>query len=157
MLPSLLLAATGLAAMLSAGPAPTDTTWPQFRGHAGRAVSAIDTLPTTWSTTTNVVWKAAVPGRGWSSPIVWGDQVFVTTAISAKAFKQASPGIYGNDYVAELEKQGLSEDQIMEKLRVRDLESPEESGDVDFMVYSVDVKTGKVRWEQRAHHGPPVG
>ena len=45
----------------------------------------------------------------------------------------------------------------MEKLRVRDLESPREAGDLRFMVYSYDIKTGKVRWEQEAHRGPPVG
>ena len=139
-------------------PAPAlDTTWPQFRGHAGRAVSAIDTLPTRWSTTINVAWRADVPGRGWSSPIVWGDTVFVTSATSAGGFKQASPGIYGNDYVAELQQQGLSDDGIMEKLRARDLESPAESGDVEFMLYAFDVATGKVRWQQHAHKGPPVG
>src|SRR6188472_2102421 len=138
-------------------PAPPDATWPQFRGHAGRAVSSISTLPTTWSTTINVAWRADVAGRGWSSPIVWGDQVIVTTAIGSRDFKQASPGIYGNDYVAELQKQGLSEDQVMEKLRVRDLESPQEAGDVRFMVYSFDVKTGRLRWEQEAHKGPPIG
>ena len=150
----LLLAVTTLVP----GPAaPVDTTWPQFRGHQGRAVSAVDTLPTTWSTTINVAWRTDVPGRGWSSPIVWGSQVFLTTAVSAKGFKQPSPGIYGNDYVAELQKQGLSDDQIMEKLRQRDLESPQESGDVDFMVYSFDVATGKILWQRRAHQGPPVG
>ncbi len=146
-----------LAALATAPAMPIDATWPQFRGHAGRAVSAIDTLPIAWSTTTNVAWKTDVPGRGWSSPIVWGDQVLLTSAISANGFKQASPGIYGNDYVAELEKQGLSEPQILDKLRQRDLESPQESGDVDFMVYSFDVATGKLRWQQLAHHGPPVG
>ena len=146
-----------IALVPALAPAPADTTWPQFRGHQGRAVSAVDTLPTKWSTTINVAWKADVPGRGWSSPIVWGSQVFVTTAISSKEFKQASPGIYGNDYVAELQKQGLNDDQIMEKLRLRDLESPQESGDVDFVVYSFDAATGKVQWQQRAHHGPPVG
>jgi outer membrane protein assembly factor BamB len=138
-------------------PAPPDTTWPQFRGHAGRAVSAIETLPTKWSTTINVKWKADVPGRGWSSPIVWGEQVILTSAAGSRAFKQPSPGIYGNDYVAELQRQGLSEDQIMEKLRQRDLESPEEAGELQFMVYSLDIKTGKVRWERTAHKGPPVG
>jgi outer membrane protein assembly factor BamB len=138
-------------------PVPVEATWPQFRGPSGRAISAIDTLPITWSTTTNVAWRADVPGRGWSSPIVWGDQVFLTSAISANGFKQPSPGIYGNDYVAELEHQGLTEDQILAKLRARDLESPQESGDVDFMVYSFDVATGRVRWQQRAHHGPPIG
>src|SRR5437773_7570887 len=100
-----------VTAVVPAPLAPVDTTWPQFRGHAGRAVSAIDTLPVKWSTTINVAWNADVPGRGWSSPIVWGDQIFVTTAISARGFKQASPGIYGNDYVAELQQQGLGDDQ----------------------------------------------
>jgi outer membrane protein assembly factor BamB len=146
-----------VTAFVTAPAVPIDATWPQFRGHAGRAVSAIDTLPLSWSTTTHVAWKTDVPGRGWSSPIVWGDQVLLTSAISAAGFKQPSPGIYGNDYVAELEKQGLSEPQILDKLRQRDLESPQESGDVDFMVYSFDVATGKPRWQQRAHHGPPVG
>ena len=138
-------------------PAPADTTWPQFRGHAGRAVSAVANLPTTWSTTNNVAWRVDVPGLAWSSPIVWGDQVIVTSAAGSGKFKQASPGIFGNDYVAELQKQGLSEAQIMEKLRARDLESPQEIGELRFMVYSFDVKTGKVRWEQEAYKGLPIG
>lgn len=120
-------------------------------------MSTVTTLPAKWSTSINVAWASEIPGRAWSSPIVWGDQVFVTTAISAGAFKQPSPGIYGNDYVAELERQGLSEAQIMEKLRLRDLESPTESGDVQFMIYSFDVATGKIRWQQQAHKGPPFG
>src|ERR1051325_3391735 len=115
-----------LVTPLVTAPAAPDTTWPQFRGPAGRATSTLDTLPTTWSTTMNVAWKTDVPGRGWSSPIVWGDQVFVTTAISPGAFKQASPGIYGNDYVAELLKQGDTEEQMMAKLRARDIERSEE-------------------------------
>ena len=149
----LLLFATALVA----APAPIESTWPQFRGHAGRGVSAIDTLPMKWSTSINVAWSTEVAGRGWSSPIVWGDQVIVTSAVGAGAFKEASPGIYGNDYVAELQKQGMTEEQIIEKLRVRDLESPQEAGELRFMIYSFDVKTGKLRWEQEAHKGPPVG
>lgn len=138
-------------------PAPPETTWPQFRGPGGRAVSTVSTLPSTWSTTTNVAWRADVPGLAWSSPIVWGDQVIVTSAVAAGKFKQASTGIFGNDYVAELQKQGLSEQQIMEKLRARDLESPQEIGELQFMVYSFDVKTGKRRWAQQAHKGLPIG
>jgi outer membrane protein assembly factor BamB len=145
-----------VTAFVPAAPAP-DTTWPQFRGPSGRAVSAIGTLPTKWSTTINVAWHADVPGRGWSSPIVWGDQVILTSAVGAGAFKQPSPGIYGNDYIAELQKQGLSGEQVMEKLRLRDLESPLEAGDLQFMIYSFDVKSGKLQWSQPAHKGPPVG
>jgi outer membrane protein assembly factor BamB len=138
-------------------PAPVDRVWPQFRGPAGRAISSIDTLPTKWSTTINVAWRADVPGRGWSSPIVWGDQVIVTSAVSPGAFKQPSPGIYGNDYVAELQASGASDAEIMAKLRARDIESPDESGDLQFMVYSFDVATGKLRWERLAFKGKPGG
>jgi outer membrane protein assembly factor BamB len=138
-------------------PVPTDTTWPQFRGPAGRAVSTIDTLPTTWSTTMNVRWSSDVPGRGWSSPIVWGDQIFVTTAVSPGAFKQPSPGIYGNDYAADLLKEGASEAEMMAKVIARDVELPKESGELRFLVESFDVATGKLRWEREAYKGPPGG
>jgi outer membrane protein assembly factor BamB len=137
--------------------APPDTAWPQFRGPAGRAISTIDTLPTTWSTTINVSWKADVPGRGWSSPIVWGNQVFVTSAIGAGAFKQPSPGIYGNDYAADLIKEGATEAEMMAKVIARDVELPKESGELRFMVYSFDVATGRLRWEREAYKGPPGG
>jgi len=54
--------------------------WPRFRGPTGQGVSTETGVPTKWSATENVAWKTPVPGRGWSSPIVWGDRVFVTTA-----------------------------------------------------------------------------
>ena len=142
---------------VTVAPAPPDTVWPQFRGSAGRATSAINTLPISWSTTMNVAWKMDVPGRGWSSPIVWGDQVFVTTAVSPGAFKQPSPGIYGNDYAADLLKSGASEAEMMEKVLARDVELPKESGELRFLVYSFDVATGRIRWERETYKGPPGG
>lgn len=54
--------------------------WPRFRGPTGQGISGERRLPLFWNTTSNVVWKAAIPGEGWSSPIVWGRKVFVTTA-----------------------------------------------------------------------------
>lgn len=54
--------------------------WPRFRGPAGQGVSEEKNLPKKWSRNENIVWKAEIPGDGWSSPIVWGDRVFVTTA-----------------------------------------------------------------------------
>ena len=101
-----------LVTPLVPAPVAPDTTWPQFRGHAGRAVSTIDSLPLKWSTSINVAWSVPVAGRAWSSPIVWGDQVIVTSAVGSSAFKEPSTGIFGNDYVAELAKQGMSEEQI---------------------------------------------
>jgi outer membrane protein assembly factor BamB len=54
--------------------------WPCFRGPNGQGVSTETNLPLTWSTNENVRWKTPIPGQAWSSPIVWGDKVFVTTA-----------------------------------------------------------------------------
>ncbi len=54
--------------------------WPQFRGPTGQGVSTETGLPTEWSERSGVAWGTALPGRGWSSPIVHGDRVFVTTA-----------------------------------------------------------------------------
>src|SRR4029079_19044649 len=54
--------------------------WPQFRGPTGQGVSAERGLPLTWSETKNVRWKVAIPGRGWSSPVVQGDRIWLTTA-----------------------------------------------------------------------------
>jgi outer membrane protein assembly factor BamB len=59
--------------------------WPQFRGQGTRGVSAETGLPLLWSAMDNVAWKAAIPGESWSSPIVWGDRVFLTTATDGGA------------------------------------------------------------------------
>ena len=55
--------------------------WPGWRGPRGDGTCAEKGLPTTWSTTENVAWKIALPERGNSTPVVWGDRVFVTQAI----------------------------------------------------------------------------
>ena len=68
--------------LLLAAPAVGQTNWPAFRGGPLGNVGESKNLPDTWGTTENVAWKADVPGRGWSSPVVWGDRVFVTTVVS---------------------------------------------------------------------------
>jgi outer membrane protein assembly factor BamB len=55
--------------------------WPEFRGPTGQGIYAGKGLPLGWSPTKNVVWKSAIPGRGWSSPIVWEGRVYLTTAV----------------------------------------------------------------------------
>ncbi len=57
--------------------------WPQFRGPEGNGVSDARGLPLDWSETKNVKWKTAIHDRGWSSPVVWGKQVWLTTATAA--------------------------------------------------------------------------
>lgn len=54
--------------------------WPGFRGPGRQGISSETKLPIVWSATENIAWKVAIDGKGWSSPIVWGDRVFVTTA-----------------------------------------------------------------------------
>ena len=55
--------------------------WPGFRGPTGQGISTEENLPLHWDANSNLVWKAVLPGEGWSSPIVWGDAVFVTAAL----------------------------------------------------------------------------
>src|SRR5262245_52097089 len=61
--------------------ASDEASWPQWRGTGGSGVSDEKNLPTEWSETKNVEWKTAIPGRGHSSPIIWGKRVFLTTSI----------------------------------------------------------------------------
>ncbi len=57
--------------------------WPQFRGPTGQGIAADTQPPLTWSESENVTWKVAVPGQGWSSPVVQGNQIWLTTATDA--------------------------------------------------------------------------
>ena len=99
-----------------------------------------------------------MPGRGWSSPVAWKDQVFLTSAISPGKFKEPSTGIFGNDYVAELQsRRACSIDEIIKRVNARDIEASDESGEVRYMVYAFDAATGRVRWEREAHKGVPFG
>ena len=54
--------------------------WSRFRGPNGQGISTVTGLPTQWSATENVAWKTPIPGAGWSSPVVWSDHIFLTTA-----------------------------------------------------------------------------
>ena len=67
-----------LLIVLSSGWAYAEN-WPRFRGPTGQGLSSETDLPLHWSPTANVVWKTAIPGSGWSSPIVWDDRIFVTS------------------------------------------------------------------------------
>jgi len=69
-----------LVLLPSADSSPAGEDWPQFRGPDGQGRSEAKGLPLKWSPTENVVWKTPIHDRGWSSPVVWKDQVWVTTA-----------------------------------------------------------------------------
>lgn len=59
--------------------------WPRFRGPTGQGIAADPNPPLRWSATENVAWKTPIPGEGWSSPVVWGDRIFLTTATDGGA------------------------------------------------------------------------
>jgi len=145
------------ACALSVTSSAQQSSWRQFRGPNAGGIADGASLPVRWSATDNVDWVVDVPGRGWSSPIVLDDTVYLTTAVSAKAFKAPSTGIFGNDYIAELQKQGVSGEEIMKRLRARDLEGPEESGEISYTLMALDAKTGATRWVREAHRGLPPG
>ncbi|HUE82311.1 MAG TPA: PQQ-binding-like beta-propeller repeat protein, partial [Pyrinomonadaceae bacterium] len=106
--------------------------WPSFRGPNASGVADGNRLPNTWDAAreTNVVWKTPIPGLAHSSPIVWKDRIFITTAISGDpkpTFGAKDRGI------------GLARDDVKHSWRL----------------YCLDKQTGKVIWEKTAHEGVP--
>ena len=66
--------------VLAGGVAVAEDNWPEFRGPHGDGHADAAALPLTWSETEHVRWKTAIHDRGWSSPVIWGDQIWLTTA-----------------------------------------------------------------------------
>src|SRR5437016_9932768 len=104
-----------------------DPEWPRFRGPDANPIAVKGRLPEKWSKTESVEWAAEIPGRGWSSPIVSGRNVFLTTVTTEGKSKAPQIGTeYSNEYAAELMKQGLKEQEVMERVTARDIELPKE-------------------------------
>src|SRR5688500_14823038 len=80
---STLLALLALTSAPAAQASDAARYWPQWRGPHATGVSTTANPPLTWSETQNVLWKVTIPGRGSSSPVVWGDRLFVTSAVPA--------------------------------------------------------------------------
>ena len=125
------LVLAGLLA-LSAASAAAGQGWPQFRGPGARGVADDPRLPDTWSPTDNVVWKVPVPGTGWSSPVVWGDVIFVTSVIRTTEGEPPRPGLYLGG----------------ERSTPRDAHR--------WMLYAFDWETGDVRWARELHASAPA-
>ena len=131
--------------------------WPQFRGAESNPVGTHAKLAERWSKTENVEWSLEVPGRGWSSPIVTGGKVYLTTVTTDGKSKPPQAGTeYSNEYVAELQKQGLPIQEILKRLQERDIELPNEVN-VHYLLYRLDLKSGKVEWTREFHTGRPPG
>ncbi len=107
--------------------------WPQFRGPGGRGVAESSALPEQWSATENVAWKTDIPGRGWSSPIVWGNRVFLTTVVSEGEIEAPKKGLYF----------GGERKDIPDVSRM-------------WRVYCLDLQGGQILWERQVHEGKPA-
>lgn len=79
-----------LATLIAVGPAHADD-WPQFRGATGQGHSSERNLPVEWSESKNVSWKTPIEGSGWSSPVVAGGRVWLTTAVPQSADRSGGP------------------------------------------------------------------
>src|SRR6202140_442463 len=88
------LTALLIAVFVARSGAATLNRWPQFRGSESSGVVEDARLPDTWSSTQNVAWKTDIPGTGWSSPVVWGDRIFLTSVISADKQETPKKGLY---------------------------------------------------------------
>src|SRR5688500_13769173 len=115
--------------------------WPQFRGPESHPVGTHARLAERWSKTENVEWFLDVPGRGWSSPIVTGGKVYLTTVTTDGKSKAPQTGTeYSNEHAAEGQKQGLSGAEIRKRLNERDIERPNEDNQ-QHLHYCLNLKT----------------
>ena len=131
--------------------------WPQFRGPESNPVGTHAKLADRWSKTENVEWSQEIPGRGWSSPIVTGGKVYLTTVTTEGKSKPPQKGVdYSNEYAAELQKQGLSDAEIMKRVQERDIELPNEVM-LHYLVYCLNLKSGKLEWQKEFYKGQPPG
>ena len=134
-----------------------DLSWPQFRGPDSNPVGTHAKLAERWSKTDNVEWSLEIPGRGWSSPIVSGGKVYVTTVTTEGKSKPPQTGTeYSNEYVAELQKQGLPMSEVIKRVTERDIELPNEVT-LHYFLYCLDLKSGKVEWQKEFFTGHPPG
>src|ERR1700742_1889827 len=94
-----------------------DLAWPQVRGPESNPVGTHVKLAERWFKTENVEWSQEIPGRGWSSPIVTGGKIYLTTVTTDGKSKPPQIGTeYSNEYVAELQKQGLPMKDVIDRV-----------------------------------------
>jgi hypothetical protein len=114
-------------------PAPATGAWPSFRGPDAAGIASGQDLPDHWNGEAgdNILWRTPIPGLAHSSPVIWGDRLFVTSAISSEQDASFRPGLYGDG--------DASTDRSSQR----------------WMVYALDKHSGEMLWERVAHQGVP--
>lgn len=115
------------------GQADPGRQWPSYRGYMSSGQLEKANLPATFDFNTgeNVKWKTGIPGLGLSSPVIWGDRIFITSAVSQADDSGIKPGIFGD--VTPVKDESVHE----------------------WKVFSIDKNTGKVVWEKTSYKGVP--
>lgn len=114
-------------------PAPAKGSWPSFRGPHASGVAEGQNLPDQWNGKSgeNILWHTTIPGLAHSSPVVWGNRIFVTSAVSSDPKATFRPGLYGDGDASK----DLSQHR--------------------WMIYALDKNSGKIVWERIAFQGEP--
>lgn len=111
--------------------------WPQWRGPYATGVSLYGNPPIEWNETKNVKWKIAIPGKGHATPIIWGDQIFIATAI-------------------ETDKVGKPKGKDEGQGRVHSWMQPTITNKIhQFVVLSIDRRNGKILWQRKVREEWP--
>ena len=107
--------------------------WPSFRGPQAAGVADGQQLPDRWNgeKRENILWRTSIPGLGHSSPIVWGDRVFVTSAISSRAGATFKTGPYNG------------------------ADASDDTSSHQWVLYALDVASGRIVWQKTAYEGQP--
>jgi outer membrane protein assembly factor BamB len=130
------LAASSIAQVSSGG---ADAYWPQWRGPAATGVAPHGDPPTEWSETKNIRWKVAIPGRGHATPIVWGERVYIQTAVPTERVAESQPAER-----SPAEPHATSGPTESEPARIH-----------KYMLLALDRRTGQTVWEQTLCEAAP--
>jgi len=108
--------------------------WPSFRGPGATGIGSGPATPLQWDGESgrNILWKTAIPGLGHSSPVIWGNRIFVTTAVSAITDPTLKVGLYGD--IDPVEKEEIAH---------------------EWRLYALDRESGEIVWMRAAHKGIP--
>jgi outer membrane protein assembly factor BamB len=120
--------------MASSG-SDSDKYWPQWRGPAATGVAPYGNPPTEWSEDKNIRWKIEIPGKGHASPVIWGDHIYLLTAIEGKEVSKPP---------TQDENDGQSQQSGRRRRRRGGIQPTHE---LDFTVMAINRKDGKVAWQ----------
>jgi len=132
--PRRIVTTAGARAPTRPDPNTPNGSWPSFRGQQASGVAERQNLPDRWDGKTgeNILWRTPIPGLAHSSPVVWGNRIFVTSASSSDPNASFRPGLYGDG--------DASKDRSQHR----------------WIIYALDKRIGKVLWERVAHQGVPA-